>query len=436
MNEDILSYIWRFRHFETESLHTEDGEELSISRTGVLNRNAGPDFSNARIHIAGVEWIGCVEIHVKASDWSLHQHGNDKAYESVILHVIWENDVPIYRNDGTKLPTLSLKGIVRLSVLERYSQLQNLHEEIPCSELFIHVDHLKKLAMLDRTLLERLDAKASMVMELFRNNKQNWEETAYQWLGQHFGFKLNDPAFLRLTQIVPLKILHKHRNSLLQIEALLFGCAGLIPQNTHHANKTDSDPADSYIQDLSREYQFLAAKYGLVHQQMKDHEWKFLRLRPAGFPTVRLAQLARLLSQHASVFTSLTGSDDTATLQELFHLQQSAYWTSHFQFKKKAKVQVPPMGKDAANLLIINAAIPLLVAYSKERQLPELLNKAMEWLSHIPSENNKITREWERLEMKVKTAGDSQALIQWYNNYCTPRRCLECTVGASLVRPN
>lgn len=432
MNEDILSFIWRFQYFETERLHTDQGDDLTIIKTGTLNRNAGPDFSDARVQIEGVDWVGSVEIHVKASDWLVHQHESDRTYESVILHVVWENDLPIYRKDGTVLPTLSLKGLVRLSVLDRYVQLQGNKDEIPCSALFPGANYLHKLTMLDRVLLERLDKKASSVMQLFRNNQQNWEETAYQWLGQHFGFKLNDPAFLRLTQIVPLKILQKHRSSLLQIEALFFGSAGLLPE--HEEEKPNDTDSDTYVMDLRREYQFLAKKYGLTDLHMEGHEWKFLRLRPAGFPTIRLAQFASLISLHHSVFSTLTHPERTETLYPFFQLKQSAYWTGHLQFGKKSKNKVPFMGKEASNLLIINAAVPLMVAYAKERQQPELLDRAVGWLSQIPAENNRITREWGTLEMKVKTAADSQALIEWYTHYCTPHRCLDCTVGAALVR--
>jgi hypothetical protein len=433
MNEDILSFIWRFQYFETEHLLTEENQALSVIRTGVRNRNAGPDFSNVRVQIDGVEWVGCVEIHVRASDWFTHQHETDKAFESVVLHVVWENDVQVKRADGTLIPTLSLKGIVRRSVLDRYARLLDDQEAIPCAASFDQISDIQKLAMLDRVLLERLDRKAIKVLELYQQNGQNWEETAYQWLGQHFGFKLNDPAFFRLTQLVPWKIIQKHRNSLIQIEALFFGIAGLIPETDSTSDST-TQPADDYIRQLQNEYKYLSVKYGLKSKQLDEHEWRFLRLRPAGFPTVRLAQFAALLNSNANIFTTLTNNDNVNRLVQTFHLQQSDYWTNHFQFGKKSKSKVPAMGKQAANLLIMNAAVPLMVAYSRQRQVPELLDKAIAWLSEIPSENNQITREWERLDLKVKTAADSQALIEWHSHYCSPRKCLECTVGATLLR--
>jgi hypothetical protein len=435
MNEDILSFIWRFQYFAPATLFTDANEHLKVRRAGQRNSNAGPDFSHAHIEIDNVEWFGSIEIHVKSSDWYVHQHENDKAYESVVLHVVWENDSAVYRRDGTLLPTLTLKGIVRRSVLERYGQLQNENEAIPCANLFGQVAEIHKLAMLDRVLLERLNSRANRVLELFRKNNQNWEDTTYQWLTQHFGFKLNDAAFLRLAELTPRKILLRHRNALIQTEALLFGAAGLLPQGAPSA-QPDPVTNDEYIQQLIQEYQFLSAKYNLPLGSMQLHEWRFLRLRPAGFPTVRLAQLAALLCRHVSLFSLFIKTKSLDELYKIFQLEQSAYWKTHFQFGKKARSKVPAMGKDAAGLLIINAVVPLLVAYANQLQQPETLDRALTWLSEIPSENNRITREWEKLEMHVKTASDSQALIGWFNHYCTARRCLDCTVGAALVRSN
>lgn len=434
MNEDLLSFIWQFQYFDAANLQTDAGENIQIIRPGYKNTNAGPDFSDTRIRIDGVEWIGSVEIHTKSSDWLSHQHSADGAYESVILHVVWENDVQIFRPDKTLLPVLSLKGLVRLSILERYSSLMNAGEfyesaGIVCQEQFPAINELQKFSMLDRVLLERLDKKASKVLELYQSNQQDWEETTYQWLGQHFGFKLNDPAFLRLTQIIPLKILQKHRTQSIQLEALLFGSAGLIP------NKPETEATeDSYLETLRREYIFLSNKYRISHLMMNAHEFKFLRLRPAGFPTIRISQFADLITKNGTLFSSLTSAENVKSLHRLFNLKQSDYWVHHFQFNKLSKSNVPMMGKDAINLLIINAAVPLLVAYSRQRQQPEFLDKALNWLSELPAENNRITRTWEILGMKVKTAADSQSLIEWYNHYCTNKKCLECTVGAALVR--
>lgn len=425
MNEDFLSFVWRYQYFDRVDLCTQSGEQVQILRTGLLNSHAGPDFADARILLDGMEWVGSVELHVNSSDWDAHQHPSDAAYESVILHVVWEDDRPVQRQDGTLIPTLVLNSRVKFAVRERYTLLMDSKDEIPCAPQFREVPRLQKLAMLDRVLLERLESKAARVTELWEQNNRDWEETAYQWLAQHFGFKLNTPAFLRLAQNVPLKILQKHRNSSLQIEAILFGTAGLIPETSE----------DTYVKALRKEYQFLAAKYDLVPRQLGNHEWKFLRLRPAGFPTVRLAQWAVLLQREAGLFASLTSLEDATNLRQMFRVSQSEYWKNHYQFGKEATGEVPDLGKDAADLLIINAAVPLLVAYARQRDQATYLDRAVRWLEQLPAEKNHITRAWAELGMRVTTAFDSQALIEWHNQYCIQKRCLECTVGAALVRP-
>ncbi|TLU99477.1 DUF2851 family protein [Dyadobacter luticola] len=424
MNEDILSFIWRYQYFETANLQTDENLHISVIRTGYKNVNSGPDFSQASVIIDEVHWHGSVEIHVKSSDWFVHTHEKDRAYENVILHVVWENDKPVVRNDGTLIPTLTLKGLVKMAVLEKYAALQDVKTGIPCAGSFAEIAEIHKYAMLDRVLLERLERKAGEVLHLLEINQNDWEKTTYQWLGRHYGFKLNDHAFARLTRITPWKIIQKHRDRLVQVEALLFGMAGMIPD--------DSD--ENYVRQLRKEFQFLSAKFRLSEETMQPHEWKFAKLRPAGFPTVRLAQLARLLSKTGNLFLMLTTAEPIADLQEIFHAPQSEYWTEHYVFGKKSKNKVPAMGKDASALLVINVVAPLLVAFSKQKQQPEMLDKAIYWLSQVPAENNHILREWANLGMRVKTAADSQALIEWYNNFCVPRKCLECTVGGILVR--
>ncbi|HEV7350607.1 DUF2851 family protein [Telluribacter sp.] len=424
MNEDFLSFVWRYQYFEASDLRSESGELVRILQPGQHNTNAGPDFTNARVVIDEVEWAGCVEMHVYSSDWQQHRHAQDAAYESVVLHVVWEDDRPVRRDDGTLLPTLSLKGRVAGPVRERYEQLMNQTDPIPCAPQFGEVAAIRKLSMLDRVLLERLDKKADLVLSLWEMNGRDWEETTYQWLAQHFGFKLNAPPFLRLAQQLPLKTLQKHRDNSLQIEALLFGTAGLLPETT----------TNDYVLILKQEYKFLAAKYRLKGKGPGLHEWKFMRLRPAGFPTVRLAQLAVLIQQQSGLFAALCSAPDVAILRKMFRVTQSDYWREHYHFGKVAKGKVPALGADAADLLIINVAVPLLTAYARQRDQPALLDKALAWLEQLPAENNHLTRQWEELGMRVKTSADSQALIEWYNHYCSAKRCLECTVGLALLR--
>lgn len=332
MNEDLLSFIWRFQYFEKKALHTDENLSLSIIRPGHKNADAGPDFSEARVLIDGVLWVGSIELHVKASDWYFHEHEQNGAYDGVVLHVVWENDREVIRHDGTPVPTLTLNGLVKASILERYRRLLDEKEAVPCHRQFATVDHIRKYAMLDRALLERLERKASEVQQLLETNGQDWEQTGYQWLGRHFGFKLNDAPFQRLTRIIPWKVIRKHTERLLQIEALLFGCAGLVPD----------DSEDIYARQLQQEFRFLGAKYRLLDNVMQPHEWRFARLRPAGFPTVRLAQFAKLLSNTGGFLNRIVISDHFDEVRALFRIGQSAYWREHYTFGKKSRAQVPP----------------------------------------------------------------------------------------------
>ncbi|REA62753.1 DUF2851 domain-containing protein [Dyadobacter luteus] len=431
MNEEILSFIWRYQYFERSDLRTDDGLPLTIIRPGLKNLHSGPDFSGARITIEGVEWAGTIEIHTQSSHWLKHRHENDPVYRSVILHVVWENDIPMKHQEGSVIPTLTLKSLVKLSVLQRYTSLIEDKHPIACCQQFSEVDKIYKITMLDRALLSRMESKATQILTLAEENQQDWAQTGYQWITKHFGFKLNDPVFFRLSQLLPLKTLLKHRSNIFQVESLLFGCAGLIPSES---DAPASDGADVYVTALRSEYRFLKAKYNLG--QIQPHEWKFMRLRPSGFPTVRLAQLAALIFNTGSIFSQLLECDHITELQQVFHLKQSDYWRHHYTFHKKSEKTVPFMGMDAANLLIINAVIPLLTAYARQREKQDLFDKALDWLSDIPSEDNHIIREWKSLGINVQTSADSQALIQQYNVFCLQKQCLNCAVGMELVRKN
>ncbi len=425
MNEKLLSFIWQFQYFEKSNLMTDDGLTVQVLKTGTMNTDSGPDFSGARIILNNLEWAGDIEIHVNASDWTKHDHQTNHSFESVILQVVWNNDQKIIRKDGTELPTISLNGLVQKKTILRYQDLIGSSQIIPCESQFAEIGDIEKYSMLDRVLMERMQTKSENVLALWMVNKSDWEETAYQLLGQHFGFKLNDVCFLRLCQNIPRKVLLQQHGDLFKIEALLFGGSGLLPEN----------PSDEYTTRLAEEYRYLAQKYQLK-EPLNGSEWKFLRLRPAGFPTLRLAQLAQFLADNDKVFNTLTNTNSITELHKIFNLRQSEYWTTHLQFGKTSGKSTPKMGTESSNNLIINVTIPLLFAYAKSLNRLEYQDKALQFLSEIPAENNRITRIWKNLGMKVETSADSQGLIQWYNDYCIPKRCLQCSIGAKLIRSN
>ncbi len=424
MNESFLHYLWQFQYFEKKNLLTAEGEPISILKTGALNSNSGPDFAEAKININGIEWVGSVEIHIKSSDWYAHHHEMDGTYENVVLHVVWENDKPVSRKDKTLIPTLELKNRVNESILKEYKKLINSPTVIACEKSFPKVDELIKLSMLDKALMQRLETKAIQVEELLKMNKGDWEETTYQLLAKNFGFKVNADPFFQLAKSLPYKIILK-QSALLPVEALLFGQAGMLETKTK----------DEYITSLFQEYHLLAQKYSLKESKLNPSQWRFLRLRPANFPTVRMAQFAYLLFSSKNIFSRLISADSYASMQKILSAKQSAYWDTHYRFGKKAKGMVPDLGESSVQNILINTVAPLLVAYGKQKDEQMFIDRAVELLQQLPAEQNKITRTWGSLGLKVKTAFDSQSLIELYNNFCQKRQCLNCAVGISILKP-
>ncbi len=424
LTESFLHYVWQLQYFRKDELKTSSGESVQVLHPGSRNSDAGPDFSDARIKVGELEWRGSVEIHIKASGWNDHKHSSDEAYEKVILHVVWENDKPVKHTDGSIMPTIELKNRIDQSLWERYKNLYTSADIVPCASHWQSVPELNKLSMLDNTLMVRLQAKAHAVTELLTKNSNDWEQTFYQLLCKNFGFKVNSEPMQRLGQIISYNTLLKHIDKPVQVEALLFGTGGFLENVLN----------DEYTILLNREYDVLRKKYSLDGRQMNLTQWKFLRLRPANFPTVRIAQLTALLTKQKNLFSKILEVNSYAQVHDLMEVDQSGYWLKHYQFGKPSTSHVPPLGKTSIQNIVINTIIPLLVAYGKIHDEQSYITLATDLLQHIPAEDNKIIRQWLPLDYKVKSAFDSQALIELYTNFCMKRRCLECGVGSWLIK--
>jgi hypothetical protein len=425
MNESFLHYLWQFQYFQKYDLQTSEGEAINIIKQGIHNTDSGPDFSQAKIKIGDIEWAGNVEIHVKSSEWYSHKHEQDAAYENVVLHVVWENDKAVYRKDKSLLPTLELKDRTDELLLSSYKKLVNSSSAIACEKNFGSVDPIIHLAMLDKALMQRLETKSLVVTELLQENKGDWEETTYQWLAKAFGFKVNSDPFFELAKAVPFKIIQKQKN-ILEIESLLFGVAGMLVTKTK----------EEYITALFDEYQFLKKKFKLEPSELSHTQWKFLRLRPSNFPTIRIAQFAAILHQHKNIFSKLMGSESLNALAEIFSLPQSSYWQKHYRFGKPAKGMVPELGQSSIENIVINTVVPLLVAHGKAKDDQAYIDRAVNLLQQIPGEQNTITKGWDEIGLKIKTAFDSQGSIELYNNFCKKRQCLNCSIGVAILKPN
>lgn len=422
MKEEFLHFVWQNLYFSQENLQNTLGESLKIVDTGKYNPNEGADFENAIILINGKSYKGHVEIHLKSSDWLKHKHEQNPKYQNIILHVVWENDIAPTNNMPTCV--LELKGRVNSTLLQNYKRLITNRNFVPCSNLLANVENIFVLATWDKVLVERLERKSEKVRRLWLATQQDWQETTYRLLAESFGFKINALAFQKLSWQTPLKIFLKHQDNLLQIEAILFGQAGLLHENFQ----------DEYAQTLQKEYRFLQHKYNL--QPIQTQEWNFLRLRPANFPTIRLAQFAQILHKNHNLFSSLLYAEDLAALQKVFEIKVSDYWQKHYHFGKASKRLNYRLGESSFHGLVINTIVPLHFCYGKLYQKPEYIDKAISFLEQLPVEENHIVEEWKKLGMHPCSAADSQALLELYHNFCTPKRCLSCTIGNTILHKN
>lgn len=422
ITEDFLHYIWNFKLFNTLDLKTSNNETIQIIKSGQHNTDAGPDFFNAQIKIGNTTWAGNVEIHIKSSDWDKHQHQKDTAYDNVILHVVYENDKIIKNSKNIHIPTFELREIINNKLVENYQELLSSKNWIPCSANLNDVDIFIINNWLERLVIERLEHKSKSIKDSLKLNKNNWEETFYQQLFIYFGLKVNAEPFLLLAKKSPLKIIEKH-NSIFSIEALLFGQAGFL----------QDDFNDDYFQKLKNEYKFLKSKFSL--SPLESSIWKFLRLRPANFPTIRIAQLANLLNNEPRLFAKVLSLNTIQEFRNLLKLYASDYWSAHYQFGKKSeKINVKNTGAVLIDALIVNVIVPFLYVYGESVNDENLKSKALTILQDLKAESNTIINNFEKNGVEAKNALDSQALIELKTNYCSQKKCLNCSIGNNLIK--
>jgi len=422
MREDLLHYLWRTRRFEVTNLHTTQGEPLHILQPGTHNTNGGPDFTDARLRIGDTTWAGNVEMHLLASDWRRHGHQHDRAYDNVILHVVLEEDEPILRANGERIPCLEMRQRIPQKLAATYQKLLHNEHWIPCQHHFAAVPAMTKNLWLERLLVERLEHKTQAIAQALERNGNNWEETFYQMLARNFGLKTNAEPFELLARSTPLLTLTKHKNSLLQMEALLFGQSGLLEREFE----------DAYPNQLKQEYTFLQKKYNLT--PLLGESWQFLRMRPASFPTIRIAQLATLLFQTNHLFSKMLAAADVVELENMFELKLSNYWLTHYVFDKESKRSPKQLGKSTIHLFIINTIAPFLFLYGKHRSEAHFQDRALALLEAVPAEKNRIIRQWQALGLAPNSAYQTQALLQLKNQYCDQKRCLDCAIGNAILK--
>ncbi|WP_461632609.1 DUF2851 family protein [Labilibaculum euxinus] len=421
MNEDFLQFIWKQNLFSKTSIFSTKGNAIEIIDVGKQNFDSGPDFFDARIKIDNVLWAGNVEIHLKSSSWYSHGHNTDPAYENVILHVVLEDDSPVVLKNDRVIPCLVLRFTPEL--LNNYRKLMLSEKWIPCEDEIGEIESFFVRNWLDRMLLERLERKSHEIQKILEQNNNSWEETFYQVLARYFGMKVNADPFQQLARSIPMKFLARQKNSIFQLEALLFGQSGLFEK---------FGCEDAYLNKLKLEYEFLADKYQL--KALSPGQWKWLRLRPSNFPTIRIAQFAALVHNSQSLFSQILHANSIEDISSLLNCQASEYWTRHYQFGLDSNEKVKILGQSSVDGLIINCVIPVLFLYGVVNDSQKLKDKAYDLLDKVSAEENSVTRKWKKCGVNVKSAYHSQALLQLKSNYCDLFNCLQCEFGNRIIR--
>ena len=414
--EKLLQYIWQFQYFNKSELQTTAGERLQIISPGKINSNQGPDFTNAQIKIDETTLVGSIELHLKASQWNEHGHGNDANYKNVILHVVFENDV-----SNTSIPVLELQPRISNLLLDRYSYLMNASTFIPCANVVSTVRDITWHSWKERLLAERLTRKSFIVFKFLEENNAHWEETFWWLLARNFGTKVNAEAFESMARSISVTILAKHKHQIQQLEAILFGQTGLLEGNFK----------EDYPRLLQREYNFIKKKYALLPTYNAVH---YLRMRPGNFPTIRLSQLAALIQNSAHLFSKILELDHVCDAKKMFDVTANDYWHYHYRLDEPSSFKKKTLGNDMIDNIIINTLVPMLFAYGHYRNEEKYKTKAIMWLEELHAEVNSITKGFVNLKLTNKSAFDSQALIELKTQYCDQRLCLQCAVGNAVMK--
>ena len=419
MTEDYLHYIWKTGYFERKGLCTTEGQKVKILFSGYPNSDSGPDFSEARIQIGREKWIGPVEIHVRSSEWKRHGHHRDTAYKNVILHVVYENDTEIRYPSGEIIPALELKGRMEEYTYWRFEQLVQGQRVIPCQNQLPGVDKQFIRLQYDQWAVQRIKQKSERLKSIYVDCHLDWQETFYRFFFYGIGLSVNAESFYTLSGYIPFKIISRHRGNRLQTEALLFGVAGLLESSE-----------EKYPRQLFEEYQFLKEKYGL--REMEAHQWKFARMRPAGFPTIRLAQLAGIV-HHSGLYFREFVNMEPGQFGDRFKSEPSDYWLTHYRFGQKSRWVSKKPGGSLISRMYINIMVPFVFFFAETNELHGVKDELFEKLHCYAPEKNRIITLMKTMGFPVKNALEGQAVIHVYKELCSYKKCLHCAIGNKLL---
>lgn len=430
--EILLHYIWKHRMFPLQPLTTNTGESVEIIDPGLYNRYAGPDFFNAKIKINGIIWVGNIEIHDKASDWYLHGHDKDSAYDNTILHVVGIDNTSVNTSRGETVNQMQMD--VPEYVKENYTSLLSEDRFPPCHSIVPRLSKLMLHSWMSVLQTERLEQKTIAITERVKNNNGSWEDAYFTTLARNFGFGVNGEGFETWARTLSLQSAAHHRDDIFQIEAIFLGQAGLLAPDTVPPRHRAKALSDEYLRKLQKEYQYLSHKFSLT--AMPASQWKFMRLRPQNFPNIRIVQLANLYYSRKAGLADIISCDTLDMLREKFDTSVTPYWETHYSFGNESKKSEKRLSKNSINIIILNTVIPVLFAYGRQHDDEKLCDRAFRFLEELKAEDNNITRMWRECGMEIETAADSQAIVQLKREYCDHRDCLRCRIGYEFIKTN
>ncbi len=421
MKEDFLHYIWQYKKFDFSNLTTVSGESLTITNCGNYLQLSGPDFFNAQIILGEQKWAGNIEIHIKSSDWYLHHHEKDSNYDNVILHVVWEHDIPVFRKDNSEIPVLEIKKYISKKDLGNYQALASPKSWIYCESQIATIDSFVLKNWQERLFIERLERKFMPIEQLLKETDNNWEAVLFCMLAKNFGLNTNGETFFKIAKSIPFSIIRKESAEVSNLESLLFGMADLFPV----------DIQDNYTKDLKTRFEYISQKHKL--EKISIEPVQFFKHRPDNFPTIRLAQLAMLYHKGQNLFSRIIVAKTVTALHQLFEITITDYWQTHYQFDKESPKKKKQFSKSFIDLLVINTIVPIQFAYAKS-QGKEVSESLLALLREVPAEKNVIIEKFSNFGIKGNNAFETQSLLQLKNEYCTKSKCLQCAVGIQLLK--
>ena len=424
-SENLLHFIWQYHISNHMVLQTTTGESITLIKKGQHNLYDGPDFSEARIQIGDIEWAGHVEIHVYETDWKKHRHSGDPRYKNVILHVVYKADATLQNrpSDLQQMPTLELAPLIPSSLLERYQELMQSKQWIACKELLPSIDSNKIYYGLNRLAVERMEQKMKVLKQWYGEASNNWALTFWIALAKALGAPANQETFVSWAKTIPLQLIQKLSDDTEAVEAILFGQANLIP----------NDSNEEYSNLLREKYTYYQKLHHL--KPIPPNSWNFSKVRPSHFPTIRIAQLSALLIQQPHLLSHLLTFQHIKEYEQLWNtVTCHPYWDTHYVFGTPTIKRKKQIGQQIQQSILINTWVPFLFLYAKETGKEEMMQKALELLEALPAEQNNILRGWMELDICANSALESQALLQLKKEYCKPKKCLQCHIGQQLLK--